>query len=418
MKKIFLTIFFLIIMGGVAWIGFFYYQNLRGVGPAIGEPVEDVGKLIPSKPLGREEFQEAINNTDFPLSLPKGFTISIFAKDLVKPRVVIENPFGGILTSITSLGKVVALPDNDFDGVADEVITVIENLDRPHGLATKCEEGNCKLYIAESSGVVEYDFTRENFKATNGKKIIDLPPGGRHFTRTIIITLIDGEEKLLTSVGSSCDTCYEEDFRRATILVSNLDGSNLKVFAKGLRNAVFMRVHPVRGEVWATEMGRDFLGDDLPPDEINIVKEGGNYGWPICYGKNIHDTKFDKNTYIRNPCLEPFETQSHIDIPAHSSPLGLAFVTGEDWLEGYQNNLFVAYHGSWNRTEPTGYKIARYKLDNDGNYIGEEDFISGWLTEGGKSLGRPVDILIQPGGVMYISDDKAGVIYRVAVQNN
>jgi len=166
-------------------------------------------------------------------------------------------------------------------------------------------------------------------------------------------------------------------------------------------------------------MGRDNIGDDLPPDEINIIENLStssgqnsipNFGWPICYGKNIHDSDFDKNVYIRDPCAD--KIPSHIDLQAHSAPLGLAFVPEEGWLQDYWHNLFVAYHGSWNRSEPTGYKVVRIKLDSKGNYLGIEDFITGWLTKDG-ALGRPVDILVQPGGIMYITDDKAGVIYKV-----
>lgn len=412
MKKFLVIIFIIVSLVTISWIGFFYYKNLRGLKPAVLRLPKDITKVLPDKPLKKQEFLEAINKTDFPLNLPAGFSISIFAKNLGKPRVIIDNPTGGLLASLTSAGRVVALPDNNSDGVADGVVTVIENLNRPHGLATKCNADFCKLYIAETNGVRVYDFDKENLKATNGKKIIDLPAGGRHYTRTMMFSPKDSD-KLLISVGSSCDTCYEDDFKRASILIANSDGSDLKTFASGLRNSVFMATHPITQEIWATEMGRDFLGDDLPPDEINIIKDGGNYGWPICYGKNIHDTKFDKKVYIRNPCEEPLEIPSHIDIPAHSSPLGLAFVPKEGWPEQYQYNLFVAYHGSWNRSIPTGYKIVRYKLDAQGNYLGEEDFITGWLTSDYKSLGRPVGVLIQPGGVMYISDDKAGVVYRV-----
>lgn len=169
-------------------------------------------------------------------------------------------------------------------------------------------------------------------------------------------------------------------------------------------------------------MGRDNLGDDLPPDEINIIERPSagsgqssipNFGWPICYGKNIHDTNFDKNTYIRNPCMEPFETPSFIDLPAHSAPLGLAFVPEEGWPEEWWYNILVAYHGSWNRSTPTGYKIARLKMNAKGQYLGAEDFISGWLTKDGKKTGRPVDIKVLSGGTAYISDDHAGVIYRL-----
>jgi len=206
----------------------------------------------------------------------------------------------------------------------------------------------------------------------------------------------------------------------------NSDGSDFKEFAHGLRNTVFFTWNTETKEMWGADMGWDFLGDNLPPDEINILKGGGNYGWPICYGKNIHDTVFDKNTYIRNPCMEPFETSSYIDIPAHSAPLGLAFVPKDTekgkfganitWPRDYWYNLFVSYHGSWNRTVPTGYKIVRYKFNEKGDYSRVEDFITGWLKPGDGLYGRPVDILVQSGGSMYISDDKAGVIYRVVYQ--
>ena len=165
--------------------------------------------------------------------------------------------------------------------------------------------------------------------------------------------------------------------------------------------------------MWGTEMGRDLLGDDIPPDEINILEEGKNYGWPVCYGKNIHDGEFDKRVYFRNPCMEPFETSSFIDVPAHSAPLGLAFVPKDaGWPEGYEHDLLVSYHGSWNRSVPTGYKIVRHKFDAEGNYEGVEDFIYGWF-DGKNVYGRPVGLLFDKEGKLYISDDRAGVIYLV-----
>jgi glucose/arabinose dehydrogenase len=274
--------------------------------------------------------------------------------------------------------------------------------------------------VAETEKLVQYDLVFDDkekiYRPLNPEKILDLPKGGRHFTRTLLFLPYPQDHKLLISVGSTCDVCFEKDERNGTILVYDFKTKESKIYAKGLRNSVFLTLHPVTGKVWATEMGRDWLGDDLPPDEINIIEEGKNYGWPICYGKNIHDDNFDKNVYIRNPCMEPFETPSYIDIPAHSSPLGLAFFPEEGWPEDYWYNLLVAYHGSWNRTVPTGYKIVRYILDSQGNYLGEEDFITGWLQEN-EAIGRPVDILIKPGGIIYISDDKAGVIYKVVYKN-
>ena len=283
----------------------------------------------------------------------------------------------------------------------------------------------CRLYIAEEHQVVRYMLDPATGAAIRGEKIIDLPAGGRHTSRTLMFL----DERLLISIGSSCDVCVESNPWRGSIIAVDPDGGNPEIFASGLRNAVFMARHPVDGSVWATEMGRDHLGDNLPPDEINLVEKGKSYGWPLCYGQNIHDAEFDKNTYIRNPCMSPFETPSRIDLPAHSAPLGIAFFPEEGWPEEYWYNALVAYHGSWNRTEPTGYKIARYRLDASGMPLKgatrltsqpvppEDDFITGWLTDEG-ALGRPVDILIESGGTLYVSDDKAGVIYRITYNQN
>ncbi|MEX2033037.1 MAG: PQQ-dependent sugar dehydrogenase [Candidatus Colwellbacteria bacterium] len=353
-----------------------------------------------------------VNTTGLPLTLPFGFSISIFARDLENPRVMVTDPAGNIISSITSEGKVVALPDKDRDGIADAAVAVLENLSRPHGLAFKCEPpaGGCLLFVAETNRVMVYDYDAENLRASNGRKLADLPSGGGHFTRTILFLPGSGSE-LLVSVGSSCNVCNESDLRRAKILKLNVLTGQLEEYARGLRNAVFLTAS-AKGEVWATEMGRDLLGDNIPPDEVNIIEAGKNYGWPNCYGKNVHDVNFDKNTYIRNPCMEPFETASFIDLQAHSAPLGLAFVPENGWPAGFGGDLLVAYHGSWNRTVPTGYKIVRLKLDGNRNYTGTEDFIAGWLSDGQKTLGRPAGLLFQ-GADLYISDDQLGVVYRV-----
>ena len=400
-KKIILILVLIIFIT----VGYYSWKFVRGALPGISAPSEDISEVIKDIPQ---------NLTEFPLKLTDGFSISIFAENLVAPRVMAYDPVGNMLVSVPSKGKVFALlPDKNGDGMSDETKTLIAGLKNPHGIAVKCQEtGACKIYIAETDKVRMYDYDEQNFKLKNPKDVVDLPADGGHTTRTLMFLPYPNDNKLLISVGSSCNVCDEKDWRRAKILVVNADGSNLQTYARGLRNSVFMAIHPVTGKIWATEMGRDLLGDNLPPDEVNIIGEENNYGWPVCYGKNIHDTNFDKNTYIRNPCEEPFETESYIDIPAHSAPLGLAFFPEEGWPEEYWYNLLVAYHGSWNRTEPTGYKIARYKLDANGKYIGVEDFITGWLN-GSNALGRPVDIMIQPGGTIFISDDKAGVIYRV-----
>jgi glucose/arabinose dehydrogenase len=302
---------------------------------------------------------------------------------------------------------VVALPDNDHNGAADEAVTLLRGLQRPHGLAFG-GPGGSRLYIAETEQVTVSDYDAKNLTTAHTRKIMELPPGGRHFTRTLLF-LPGKETRLLVSVGSSCNVCVEKDWRCGKVLVADPDGRNLKVFASGLRNAVFMALQPRTGRVWATEMGRDYLGDELPPDEIDILEEGKDYGWPYCYGQQVHDAEFDPTGTKKDFCKHT--VPAVIDLPAHSAPLGLAFFP-ETWPEEYRHDLLVAYHGSWNRSTPTGFKVVRVKLDAQGKFLGIEDFITGWLTSKG-ALGRPVDILIKPEGVMYISDDKAGVIYRV-----
>jgi len=418
MKKI-LAFTLVLLIASIAALGaVIYWKYFRGIWPIIKPPPQftpilpsPLSKIAPS--AGSTPSPLPKNTTGMPLKIPDGFSISIFAKDLGGPRVLTFDPTGKILVSIPSQGKILRIYDADNDGFGETVNTVISGLNRPHGIAFNCAETPCKLYIAETDKVAAYDYDENLGIAKNKTILAELPGSGRHFTRTIGF---GPDGRLYVSIGSSCDVCIENDTRRAAIFSMDKDGSDFHKFAGGLRNAVFFAWHPLTKDLWATEMGRDYLGDNLPPDEINIVKNGNDYGWPICYGKNIHDTNFDRNVYVRDPCAS--KTPSYIDIPAHSSPLGLAFIPADSkWPREYWNNLLVAFHGSWNRTVPTGYKVVRYKLDENGNPpadVSSEDFITGWLTSSGEIIGRPVDILVKPHGVIYISDDRAGVIYRVS----
>lgn len=406
-KKIALIIVAILILILGSLVGYFYWKQLRGIGPAVTNPPANIGQIIDQTPPDQQ------NNTNFPLKLPAGFSISTYSDKVPNARVMIYDNTGRILVSSPDTGKIFALTAPKAPNTQATVTTVLQDLNKPHGLAIRCVPDHeiCKLYVAETDQLSEYNVD-QNGAFINKKKLIDLPAGGNHTSRTIMFMPYPDDSKLLISIGSTCNVCNEDDPLRATIQVFDTDTNKMSEFAKGLRNSVFMSIHPVNGKIWATEMGRDLLGDNIPPDEINIIDKNKNYGWPNCYGKNIHDDAFDKNTYIRNPCMTPFETPSHIDIQAHSSPLGIAFVPEEGWPQEYWYNALVAYHGSWNRTEPNGYKIVRYRLDQDGNVLGSEDFITGWL-QNGKALGRPVDIIIQPGGTILISDDKAGVIYKI-----
>ncbi len=403
MKKELRTGFVLLIFIGISYSIWFVFSNFRGAAPAFGP----AGEVI-ERPVNTSAG--SANTTGLPLSIPSGISISTFVKGLGGPRVLALDPTGTLLASIPSPGRIVALKDNNGDGTSDETLTVVDGLSSPHGLVFR----DGKLYIAETNQVAVYDYDTDTKRASSKKKLFDLPGGGNHFSRTIGF---GPDGKLYVSVGSSCNVCNEKDWRRAKILVANADGSNVREYATGLRNSVFFIWHPKTGDMWATEMGRDLLGDNIPPDEVNIITEGEWYGWPTCYGKQIADRDYIR-TYNENhispeAICSNMTIPSYIDIPAHSAPLGLAVIP-DNWPKEYRGDLLVSYHGSWNRTEPTGYKVVRFNLDNNFFSTGESDFITGFL-QGNSAVGRPVDLFFDPKGTLYISDDKAGVIYRVAV---
>lgn len=386
------------------------------------------------------------------LTLPDNLSISIFAKDLQGPRVITFDPKGRMLVSEPKEGKVLILEDKDKNGSADDQRVLLQGLKSPHGLAFYTDPKNkvVYLYVAETNQVSRfvYDSAKGEVPSPLGHNIANLPADGVHFTRTIAFgpnfrkeQIIGGKSevntqvpiKLYISVGSSCNVCVEtETWKRAAILESDPEGSFTAEFAGGLRNSVFFAFHPETKEMWATEMGRDNLGDELPPDEVNIIRvaEEGNkfgarrYGWPFCYGNRVEDKTFkpDKVDRVDIPTNCSQTEPATIDLPAHSAPLGLAFVpSGGGWPKEWKNDLLVAYHGSWNRSEPTGYKVVKFKVNEKGQVSGTEDFISGWLaadnpsTGSGqaKTLGRPVDLKFGPDNVLYISDDAAGVVYKV-----
>jgi glucose/arabinose dehydrogenase len=341
------------------------------------------------------------------LKAPPGFHISVFAEDVDSARMLVFSPGGVLLVSESGEGKVVALPDWKHAGKAERVVTVLDGLNEPHGLAFY--EG--KFYVAENDKLRRYDWDERNLRASNPVKLADLPDGGGHSTRSIVFH----NGKMYVSAGSSCNVCIEKDARRAAVMEFNPDGSGQKIFAKGLRNAVGIAVNPQTDTVWVTVNGRDMLGDDVPPETIyDLGKEGGDGGWPHCYGDRVPDTKFAESAadHCKN-VLEP-----KVQMQAHSAPLGLAFYAGSNFPAEYRNSLFVAFHGSWNRSVPTGYKVVRVKLDDKGQpQGGAQDFITGWLAPGetkrGRWMGRPVGIAFDNDGAMYVSDDAGGVIYRI-----
>ena len=338
------------------------------------------------------------------LKLPAGFAISVYAKT-ESPRMMAFSPGGTLLTTSEAEGTVTALPDPQHTGRASARVAVLKDLNGPHGIAF--HKG--RLYVAEVTRLVRYDWDESRLQATDGAVIAKLPESGEHMTRTILFA----NNKLYVSAGSSCNVCMESDPRRAAVSEMNEDGSDAHVFARGLRNAVGLAFNERTGTIWATDNGRDWLGDDLPPDEIDdLGLGGGDFGWPYCYGNRVADTSFSGTpTRCRNT-IPP-----RVELQAHSAPLGLVFYRGAMFPAEYQGDLFVAFHGSWNRSVPTGYKVIRVKMNDREEPEAVEDFITGWLPPGetrkGKWMGRPVGLAIGPDGTLYISDDGSGSIYRV-----
>lgn len=333
------------------------------------------------------------------IRLPKGFELSIFAENLPGVRFMALSPRGELTVSRPRAGQIILLPDRNGDGKADRTIVFARNLDRPHGLAWR----KGALYVAETGAVLKLE-DRNGDGISDEKKVLsrDLPAGGGHWTRTLVFGPDGG---MYVSVGSSCNACREKDPRRATVLRFSPGGKGRMIFAKGLRNSVGLAFHPVTKELWGTDNGRDFLGDDLPPEELNFIRKGGDYGWPGCYGNKKVDPSFGTQAYCEKT-IPPALT-----FPAHVAPLGIAFYTGKQFPTEYRNDAFVAFHGSWNKTKPDGYKVVRVRF-RQGRPTGWEDFATGFL-QGGEAWGRPVDVLVSPDGALLVSDDRGGRIFRI-----
>ncbi|MBI2984564.1 MAG: PQQ-dependent sugar dehydrogenase [Candidatus Kerfeldbacteria bacterium] len=379
-KIVIVTVVVTLILAGVG--GYYYWRYFRGVGPSIKLPPQDITKVI--------------NTTGMPLTLPAGFRIDIVAKGLDGARVLRFDAGGQLWVSQPKLGQVTRLTLQDGRESARQA--VIQGLSKPHGLAFHRDRPH-DLYVAAENAIWKYEIGSN----VPPRKLIDLPVGGNHTSRTIGF---GPDHRLYVAIGSTCNVCLESDPHRAAIWTMERDGSDFRLFASGLRNTVFFTWH--EGQLWGTDMGRDFLGDDLPPDEINIIEAGKFYGWPFCYGQNVHDRRFDGSAAAAARCVSA--GPSRVDIPAHSAPLGLAFVPPGFGHTDWVGDLLIAYHGSWNRTAPTGYKLVRYDVDQQQI----ADFATGWLTPDG-ALGRPVDLVFH-GPALYVSDDKAGVIYRLTFQ--
>ncbi len=323
--------------------------------------------------------------SDDTLRLPPGFKISVFAENLRNVRFMTLGPGNAVYASQPEMGVIVKLTDANHDGIADSAVTIASGLKGPFGIAFRGDT----MYVGAESELVRFDPG-----APDPVKLMGLPGGG-HSTRTI---LFGPDGKLYVAVGSSCNLCEERDSMRAAVTQLNPNGSGGHVFAKGLRNTVGIAFNPKTGELWGGNNDRDNLGDDLPPEHINIIKDGRT-------GKPNPEYGSADCSNVEPPA---------ITVQAHSAPLGLAFYTGSQFPREYRGDAFVTLHGSWNRSVPTGAKVVRVEVDSGGHRaVGVEDFIVGWQRPDGKRWGRPVGLLVLPDGSLLVSDDMGGKIWRV-----
>jgi glucose/arabinose dehydrogenase len=349
--------------------------------------------------------QPSYANSELPLDtikLPPGFEINIFAAHVPNARSMSLSSEGTLFVGTRREGNVYAILDNNRDNIADKVITIAKGLNMPNGVAFR----NGSLYVAEVNRILRYDNIEDHLKNPPEPIIVnDGFPRDRDHGWKFVRFGPDG--KLYVPVGAPCNVCEQSDKRYASIMRMNPDGTNLEIFARGVRNTVGFDWNPDTKELWFTDNGRDWLGDDLPSDELNHAPvKGMHFGFPYCHGTNVSDPKFG----AKHTCDE--FVPPALELGAHVAPLGMRFYTASMFPDKYYKQIFIAEHGSWNRSIPVGYRLVIVQL-KDNRAVKYEVFAEGWLQDG-KTWGRPVDILIMPDGALLVSDDYAGVIYRIS----
>lgn len=339
------------------------------------------------------------------LHLPAGFSVSVYADNVPNARSLALGDNGVVFVGSGREGKVYAVQDANHDGIAEQRHIIAENLTMPNGVAYK----DGALYVTEISRILRYDHINQQL-ANHPKPVViyDHLPSDKHHGWKYL--RFGPDHKLYTAVGAPCNICNPEQDIYASLVRLNPDGSGFEIIAKGIRNTVGFDWQPGTDNLFFTDNGRDHLGDDVPHDELNHwTVKGGHFGYPFCHGGDTPDPELAGE----RKCAE--FTPPAWQFKAHVAPLGIRFYQGKQFPAEYQNQLFVAQHGSWNRTEPQGYKVVQIKF-KQGQAVAEQDFITGWLQADGSALGRPVDILTLPDGSLLISDDKLGVIYKVSYQ--
>ena len=337
------------------------------------------------------------------LAAPAGMNVQVYSADVPLARVMLFTPDGDLIVSRTRAGVVSLLDrDRNADGIADGHRVLFENLDGPHGLAL--HDG--WLYVAERTSIsrVRFDSATGTPSGAFERILTGLTTDGFHQTKTIGV---GPDGWLYLAHGSSCNACVEKDPRRATMMRLHPDGSGAEIYATGLRNSVGFDWAPWDGALYATDNGRDLLGDDFPPDELNRIEQGRFYGWPYVNGFGVADPDLGADY-----AGDPVPTHPVHGFSPHNAPLGIHFVRAANLPAGYERTALVALHGSWNRSAPDGYKVVALRWRDDGT-IEESNFLTGFLNEDGI-IGRPAFVTEGPDGAIYVSDDYAGVVYRVS----
>ncbi|WP_161883587.1 PQQ-dependent sugar dehydrogenase [Deinococcus alpinitundrae] len=334
-------------------------------------------------------------------TVPQGFSVSTYASGFERPRFMVVAPNGDVFLSDTGAGKVYVLRGK---AKADSQQVFAQGLNQPHGLAF---HGNY-LYVANTDGVVRFAYKSGDQKASGGpEKLLDLPSGAGHSTRTVVF---GPDDKMYVATGSSCNVCEESNDKRAAVWVYDADGKNGKPYATGLRNAVGLEWYG--DTLYATNNARDNLGDNVPPEGFYKLAQGRNFGWPYCYTLQPGEAQvWDKDFGKKNADTCKATTPAFALTIAHSAPLGLAFYTGKVFPAQYRGQMFVALHGSWNRATKSGYRVVT--VDPKSGKV--QDFLTGFLN-GQSSKGRPVDLLSLPDGSMLLTDDDNAKVYRISYQ--
>ena len=335
------------------------------------------------------------------LQMPSGFSIGVVAAGLQQPRFMAFDDAGNLLVAAAGAGAVYRYPaaDGSISPAPGPPSPLLSGLDAPSNVAL----WGGYLYVGETSAISRYAYDAVSGGVGSREVVVpDLPRGG-HSTRTVVF---GADGSMYVSVGSSCNICDESDARRAAVLRFAPDGSGYQRFAWGLRNAVGLAVQPGSGLLWATVNERDNQGNEIPPDLVTRVEEGQNFGWPGCQPPAARPQSPGRDCSGITPPT--------VGIQAHSAPLGLAFYTGQSFPSDYANDLFVVQHGSWNREPPAPPKVLRIHFEGD-QPVSARDFVTGWQDASGARWGRPAGIVVAPDGNLILSDDQAGMLYRISL---